>query len=101
MVSGLHHADQQGDIGNHEDAQTVKQAYQPDKVLDVRGWRCPWIALKAKSQLRRMRPGEILEVLSTDEQVRENFGFILKRGGDRILSAESDAEGHRLYIRRG
>lgn len=84
-----------------EDDLSVKKAYQPDKVLDVRGWRCPWIALKAKSQLRQMQTGEILEVISTDEQVQENFGFILKRGGDRILSVESDADCHRLFIRRG
>lgn len=77
------------------------QTDRADRVLDVRGWRCPWVVLKAKSQLKQMWPGEVLEVLSTDPAVRENFRAVLKTGPDRIVQVQKDAGCLRLFIRRG
>ena len=50
-----------------------------DRVLDLRGWSCPWCILKAKSLLKRMSAGQILEVLITDPEAQVNFPLILKK----------------------
>ncbi|MFP4086274.1 MAG: sulfurtransferase TusA family protein [Desulfobacteraceae bacterium] len=78
----------------------MEKGYQTNRLLDVRGWRCPWVLLKAKSLLKQMKPGEILEVLSTDPEVGENFRAVLKTGGDRIVWIERVSGYFRLFIQR-
>ena len=71
------------------------------RVLDLRGWTCPWCIVKAKSWLSRMKPGEILELLGTDPEALKNFPSILRHGNDRIINVKEYADHHRLLIRRG
>ncbi|MEJ2588681.1 MAG: sulfurtransferase TusA family protein [Deltaproteobacteria bacterium] len=72
-----------------------------DKVLDVRGWSCPWIILKAKSLLEHMNAGQVLEVMSTDPEARKHFPSILKNGTDRVFQVVEAPGYFRLLIRRG
>lgn len=72
-----------------------------DSVLDLRGWSCPWCILQVTSRLRKMRPGQILEVLSTDPRVQTNFPQILKRGRNRVIDLEENDDFLRLFIKRG
>lgn len=72
-----------------------------DKVLDLRGWSCPWCILKAMSWLARMDPGQVLEVLSTDPNVLKNFPLVLERTGNRILSMDQADGSFHIRILRG
>lgn len=36
------------------------------KVLDVKGEKCPMPIVKAKQEMDKLKPGEILKVLATD-----------------------------------
>jgi tRNA 2-thiouridine synthesizing protein A len=72
-----------------------------DKVLDVRGWSCPWCILKTRSELTRMNQGQILEVLGTDPQAMRSLPVVLGRAGDEVLAVEDGPEFFRLYLRRG
>ncbi|MBW1781170.1 MAG: sulfurtransferase TusA family protein [Deltaproteobacteria bacterium] len=74
---------------------------QADRVLDVRGWSCPWCLLKAKSWLRRMNPGQILEVLSTDRDVQKNFPRVLSGTKDRVISIAQNGDHYSVRVRRG
>lgn len=81
--------------------QNVKNEFQIDRVLDLRGWSCTWCIVKAKSWLNRMEPGQILEVLGTDSETLKNFPSILRNGKDRIIEVKQYPDHHRLLIRRG
>jgi len=61
----------------------------------------PGAFLKAKSWLRRMSPGQVLEILNTDPQVRKDFHQILEKSRDRVIRVEKRKEYFRLLIRRG
>ena len=39
----------------------------PDRVLDVRGEECPVPEMKASKELKKMKVGEVLEVLTDHE----------------------------------
>jgi len=67
----------------------------------LRVWSCRWCILKAKSWLKRMSPGQILEVLSTDPQVRKNFPHILERSADRVISVDQNNGYYRVLVQRG
>ncbi len=72
-----------------------------DKVLDVRGWSCPWCTLKAKSELNLMEPGQILEVLVTDPAALVDIPNVLGRSGHYMIQVNEQSEFSRLYVRRG
>ena len=74
---------------------------QADRILDLRGWTCPWSILKAKSWLRRMNPGQVLEVLSTDPDVLKNFPRVWAQTADRVVSLDQIEGFYRARIRRG
>ena len=71
------------------------------KVLDVRGWSCPWCILKAESLLRLMEPGKVLEVLASDPQVIKDLPSVLKHRDDLLIKVDEESNGYRLYLRRG
>jgi tRNA 2-thiouridine synthesizing protein A len=79
----------------------LEQAVKADKILDVRGWSCPWCILKAKSQLNLMKTGEVLEVLVTDPMTLADLPNVLGRSGHYLIQAIQQSEFSRLYVRRG
>lgn len=74
---------------------------EADKVIDLRGMSSPWSILKAKSQLIAMNPGEVLEVLSTDPMMTEDFPKVLAKGGHQLMQTIDQPEYSRLYVLRG
>jgi TusA-related sulfurtransferase len=51
--------------------------------------------------LRKMKPGEILEVLGTDPLTLEDFPLILQKSEDKLIKVDKDKNFFRLYLRRG
>jgi len=72
-----------------------------DRVLDARGWGCPWCCLKAMSMLRALESGQILEVLGTDPLTLEDLPRILERTNNQLIGVERQPDYFRLYLRRG
>jgi len=79
----------------------VAEKAKADKVLDARGWNCPWCILKAESLLRLMEPGKVLEVLVTDPQIIRDLPSVLSQGNDQLIKVDQQREVYRLYVRRG
>jgi tRNA 2-thiouridine synthesizing protein A len=79
----------------------VEKKTKVDKVLDVRGWSCPWCILKAQSLLRLMEPGKVLEVFASDPQILKDLPSVLKQRNDQLISVDQQSKGYRIYVRRG
>jgi tRNA 2-thiouridine synthesizing protein A len=79
----------------------VEKKTKADKILDARGWKCPWCILKAESLLRLMEPGKILEVLVTDPQIITDLPSVLRQSNDQLIKVDQRREVYRLYVRRG
>ena len=79
----------------------VEKKAKVDRVLDVRGWSCPWCILKAESLLRLMEPGKVLEVLASDPQIVKDFPSVLKQRDDLLIGVEQQRSVYRIYVRRG
>jgi TusA-related sulfurtransferase len=79
----------------------VENEFKVDRILDLRGWTCPWCIVKARSWLKCMNPGKILEVISTDPEVLKNFPHVLERSQDQVIRVEQKKDYFHLLIRRG
>ena len=79
----------------------AEKAITIDRVLDLRGSSFPWCCLKAMSVLRKMKTGEVLEVLSTDPLTLEDLPLVLQQRKDKLIKVDKDKNFFRLYLRRG
>ena len=48
-----------------------------------------------------MKPGEILEVISTDTEIRKNFPQVLEGSQDRVIGVEQKKDFFFLLVKRG
>jgi tRNA 2-thiouridine synthesizing protein A len=72
-----------------------------DATLDLRGLWCPLPPLKTVAALRKMHPGEVLEVLGTNPVGNRVAPWVVQQLGDQLLGFVEDEDGfHRFYFRR-
>jgi tRNA 2-thiouridine synthesizing protein A len=71
------------------------------RVLDLRGYVCPYPQLATLKALRSMGPGEVLEVLTDNPPSVQNVPAIARREGHEVLGVEQAGENlWRIVIRR-
>lgn len=58
------------------------------KVVDTSGLHCPQVLLKAKAQLKTMKAGEILKVISTDPSSVLDFKVFSATQGHALKKKE-------------
>ena len=58
-------------------------------VLDLRGEACPYPALYAKARLKRMAPGEILEVVADGMCTIEGLPDTITQAGHKLIKVDS------------
>jgi tRNA 2-thiouridine synthesizing protein A len=57
-------------------------------ILDLTGLKCPLPALRTRKALRRLMPGERLEVHCTDPMAAIDIPAMVQQQGDRIDRSE-------------
>lgn len=72
-----------------------------DAEVDAAGLLCPLPVLKARKQLLRMTPGQVLRLVATDAMALVDVPHFCAEAGHRVLSEEATPEGHVWLIRRG
>jgi tRNA 2-thiouridine synthesizing protein A len=68
---------------------------KPIRRLDVTGALCPLPILLAAREMRKLQPGDLLEVLGDDPGIREDMPIWCERAGHRLLELKEE-EGRRL-----
>ena len=69
--------------------------------LDASGLSCPLPVLKARKALIGMRPGETLEVVTTDPMSVVDMPVFCAQAGHRIVSEERREHAFLFTIERG
>jgi tRNA 2-thiouridine synthesizing protein A len=82
-------------------ADTVPHQIVANRILDVTGLSCPLPILKAKAELARMQPNEILHVRATDPMAPLDFrAFCLRSEHELMQLIEADDQ-FELFLRKG
>jgi tRNA 2-thiouridine synthesizing protein A len=71
-----------------------------DVVLDVKGLSCPMPLIKTKKAIDTMRPGEVLEVISTDPDTKADISVLLDRLGHKLLKVREEGGVAKFYIEK-
>jgi len=56
----------------------------PDVKLDVRGERCPYPRIMTLQEIKKLKKGEILEVIASDPEAWQNIDVWLTRNFARF-----------------
>lgn len=71
-----------------------------EKLLDVRGLKCPMPIVKAKKEIDTLAAGETLKVVATDKgSVLDFQGWVKRQPGFTLSQEEAkDEDGANLYV---
>jgi tRNA 2-thiouridine synthesizing protein A len=56
--------------------------------------------VKTSAKMKELEPGQILEVLSTDEGIKEDMPAWCKVTGNEFLGIEQDGEIYKVYVKK-
>lgn len=75
--------------------------WTPDEVLDARGLSCPMPVLKTKKIIKKMQPGQILEIQGTDPGTKNDLPAFAERSGDEYLGEEPKDGYVSYFLKKG
>ena len=68
--------------------------------VDARGLSCPLPIVRTAQALKRIVPGQLLEVLATDAGSVKDFAAWSKATGNALVESSADAGVYRFIVRR-
>lgn len=71
-----------------------------DRQIDVRGLTCPMPALRTLAALRRMQPGQVLRVVSTDRESPRDLKRLAESTGNALLRHTATRREFVFYFRK-
>ncbi len=71
-----------------------------DATLDCVGLYCPMPIHQTATKLKELQPGQVLEVLASDEGIREDAPAWCRATGNEFLGLEDKGGEIRVYIRK-
>ena len=71
-----------------------------DKTLDCYGLSCPMPLYKASNEIKNMKQGEVLELIATDEGIKEDMPAWCRTTGNEYLGMEEEADVIKVYVRK-
>lgn len=72
-----------------------------DETLDTTGLLCPLPVYQASIVLKRLEPGQVLEVVCTDPGSLADFPALARRTGSTLLGAEDRGDTQVFLLRKG
>ena len=60
------------------------------QTLNAVGKKCPMPVLLAKKELKKMNPGDFLELIADDRGVLKDIPALLNRTGDKLVGTRED-----------
>jgi tRNA 2-thiouridine synthesizing protein A len=78
----------------------MEEALKAARSLDCLGLYCPAPLLQTRENMERIKPGEILEVITDDPAAEEDLKRFARRAGHEVVSFEKNDDHMRFLIKR-
>jgi len=73
---------------------------QSDETLDCYGLLCPMPIIQTAKRIKEMAVGQVLEVVSTDEGIKEDMPAWCRQTGQEYLGLEEEEDIIRVYVKK-
>ncbi|MFQ5956859.1 MAG: sulfurtransferase TusA family protein [Candidatus Brocadiales bacterium] len=71
-----------------------------DVTLDCYGLLCPMPIFKTTEKIKDLQPGEVLEVIATDEGIKADIKAWCQTTGNELLGIEEADGEYRAYVKK-
>jgi len=71
-----------------------------DFTLDCYGLLCPMPIIKVAQKFKELKIGQVLELISTDEGVKQDIPAWCKATGNEFIAIEENNGEYRVYIKK-
>lgn len=71
-----------------------------DETLDCYGLLCPMPIIQAANQMRMMKIGDVLELISTDKGIKEDMPAWCRQTGQEFLGFSQDGDVYKVFVRK-
>ena len=71
------------------------------KVLDAKGWSCPMPIVRTKKAMDELKPGEVLEVHTTDQGSKKDIAAWVQAGVHELVGEEEEGGVLKFWIKKG
>jgi TusA-related sulfurtransferase len=71
-----------------------------DETLDCYGLLCPMPIIQTSKKIKELEVGQILEVVSTDEGIKEDMPAWCRQTGQEYLGLEEEGDVFKVYIKK-
>lgn len=71
-----------------------------DYSLDCVGLYCPMPIVKTAEIIKRLKPGEVLEVVADDKGIKQDMPAWCQTTGNEFLGIEEDGGEIRVYVKK-
>lgn len=71
-----------------------------DETMDCYGLLCPVPIIQTAMKIKDMKIGEVLEVVSTDESIKEDMPAWCRQTGQEYLGLEQEEGVYKVYVRK-
>ena len=73
---------------------------QADKSIDCFGLMCPMPIIKTAQAVKKMKMGQVLEVVATDKGIKQDMPAWCKTTGNECLAIEDKGEEIKVYVKK-
>lgn len=71
-----------------------------DETLDCFGLMCPMPIVKTAQTIKKMKTGQVLEVVATDKGIKQDMPAWCKATGNECLGTEEQGEEIKVYVKK-
>ena len=71
-----------------------------DQILDCVGLYCPMPIVKTSQQIKKMKVGDILEVIADDKGIKQDMPAWCEATGNECLGMEEQGGEIKLYVKK-
>ncbi len=73
---------------------------QADESLDCFGLICPMPIIKTAQVFKKMKLGQVLEIVATDKGIKQDMPAWCKTTGNECLAIEDKGEEIKVYVKK-
>jgi TusA-related sulfurtransferase len=73
---------------------------QADESLDCFGLMCPMPIIKTAQVVKKMKIGQVLEIVATDKGIKQDMPAWCKTTGNECLAIEDSGEEIKVYVKK-
>lgn len=77
-----------------------REAMEADESIDCVGLYCPMPIVRTAQAMKRLRPGQVLEVIADDRGIKSDMPAWAKKTGNEYVGMEEAGGEIKVYVRK-